>query len=60
MYCFENTGPLLHETSPVPRIMTNVLLLRPMVSVVSQEGQEALSLFCLKRAAILPHSAGFF
>ena len=35
-----------------------VLLLRPMVSVVGQGGQGALTPSCLTRGAILPHLAG--
>ena len=60
----EMTGPLVHErTSPMdpdlvaPSLIGEngymMLLLRPMVSVVDQRGQGALSPFCLTRAAFI-------
>jgi len=64
----ENSGPLVHETSPFPRTLVRchhrpqakngqkVLLLRP--SACNRGGQGALSPFCLTRDAILPLSAG--
>ena len=66
MHFSDNTGPLVHETHPTPTHTGSVspsgveisghkaLLLRPIVSVLEQGVQGALSLFCLTRAAILP------
>ena len=49
-YYSENAGPLVHETSLVPRPLT----WWHHSSQVDQGGQGALSPFCLTRAAILP------
>ena len=58
VYFSDNTGFLVHETSPFPRTQARcdhrswvkngqkVRLLRPMVSVSDDEGQGAPSLFC--------------
>ena len=59
-YYSENAGPLVHETSPIPRILAwchhrsqdqndqKVLVLPPMVSAKDPRKQGALSPFCLR------------
>ena len=64
MHFAEITAPLVHETSPVCWLgvtisrRRKVLLLRPMISALDHGRQGALSSFCSRRAAILPHITG--